>query len=81
MPIRVEQWDVQGRPLYRVIGVTWGGPRPADALQIRFQTDGPWIDEKAAAEAAANETAENDEEKPKKKTGGRKKKAADEAAA
>jgi DMSO/TMAO reductase YedYZ molybdopterin-dependent catalytic subunit len=44
MPIRVEQWDVQGRPLYRVIGITWGGPRPADALQIRFQTDGPWID-------------------------------------
>jgi len=44
MPIRVEQWDVQGRPLYRVIGITWGGPRPADALQIRFQTGGPWID-------------------------------------
>ena len=44
MPIRVEQWDVQGRPLYRVIGITWGGPKPADALQIRFQTGGPWID-------------------------------------
>jgi DMSO/TMAO reductase YedYZ molybdopterin-dependent catalytic subunit len=44
MPIRVEQWDVQGRPLYRIIGITWGGAQPADALQIRFRTDGPWID-------------------------------------
>jgi len=44
MPIRVEQWDVNGRPLYRVIGITWGGSTPAAALQIRFQTGGPWID-------------------------------------
>jgi DMSO/TMAO reductase YedYZ molybdopterin-dependent catalytic subunit len=44
MPIRVEQWDVQGRPLYRVIGITWGGPTPADTLQIRCQTGGAWID-------------------------------------
>jgi DMSO/TMAO reductase YedYZ molybdopterin-dependent catalytic subunit len=44
MPIRVEQWDVQGHPLYRVFGITWGGPAPAETLQIRFQTDGPWTD-------------------------------------
>jgi DMSO/TMAO reductase YedYZ molybdopterin-dependent catalytic subunit len=44
MPIRVEQWEVQGRPIYRVIGITWGGSAPADALQIRFETGGPWID-------------------------------------
>jgi len=44
MPVRVEQWRVQGRPLYRVVGITWGGPTPANALQIRFQTDGSWMD-------------------------------------
>jgi DMSO/TMAO reductase YedYZ molybdopterin-dependent catalytic subunit len=44
LPIRVEQWDVQDHPLYRIIGITWGGAAPADALQIRFQTDGPWFD-------------------------------------
>jgi len=41
-------------------------------------TDGPWIDEDAAAEVAAA-PADAEEEKPKKK-GGRKKKAAEEQA-
>lgn len=44
MPIRVEQWEVDRRPLYRVVGIVWGGPRPADALQIRFRTDEAWVD-------------------------------------
>src|SRR5262249_7924435 len=44
MPIRVEQWNARGRPLYRIVGLTWGGPTPAEALQIRVRTGGPWID-------------------------------------
>ncbi|HEX6463493.1 MAG TPA: molybdopterin-dependent oxidoreductase, partial [Vicinamibacterales bacterium] len=44
LPIRVEQWEVDRRPLYRVIGIVWGGSAPVDALQIRFRTDDPWVD-------------------------------------
>jgi DMSO/TMAO reductase YedYZ molybdopterin-dependent catalytic subunit len=44
MPIRVEQWDVRGRPAYRIVGITWGGPAPAASLQIRFRSGGEWID-------------------------------------
>ena len=43
-PIRVEQWDVAGRPAYRIIGLVWGGSTPVDALQIRFRTGDPWVD-------------------------------------
>jgi DMSO/TMAO reductase YedYZ molybdopterin-dependent catalytic subunit len=41
MPVRVEQWRVDGAILYRVIGVLWGGSRVTDALSIRFG-DGPF---------------------------------------
>ena len=44
MPIRVEQWDVGGRPLYRVVGIVWGGATRANALQIRFRTEEAWVD-------------------------------------
>ena len=44
MPIRVEQWDVAGHPLYRVVGIVWGGATRAEALQIRFRTDEAWVD-------------------------------------
>lgn len=43
-PIRVEQWDAQGRPLYRIAGIVWGGPTSANLLQIRFRTGGEWVD-------------------------------------
>ncbi len=36
MPIRVEQWRVEGKLLYRVIGILWGGDRTTDALVVRF---------------------------------------------
>jgi DMSO/TMAO reductase YedYZ molybdopterin-dependent catalytic subunit len=36
MPIRVEKWRVQGRTRYRVVGILWGGSRPVNALEIRF---------------------------------------------
>ena len=44
LPIRVEQWLVDRRPVYRVIGIVWGGSATVDALQIRFRTDDPWVD-------------------------------------
>jgi len=44
MPIRVEQWAIEGRPVYRIIGIVWGGSVPARTLQIRFRTDGAWMD-------------------------------------
>jgi len=42
-PIRVEQWAVNGRPVYRIVGILWGGPTPTNALQIRFGSGEPWV--------------------------------------
>jgi DMSO/TMAO reductase YedYZ molybdopterin-dependent catalytic subunit len=39
MPIRVEKWSVAGRIHYRVVGIAWGGSRPVEVLQIRFNPD------------------------------------------
>lgn len=36
MPIRVEQRRVDGRLVYDVVGLVWGGARPVDQLLIRF---------------------------------------------
>jgi DMSO/TMAO reductase YedYZ molybdopterin-dependent catalytic subunit len=41
MPVRVEKWRVEGRLVYRVLGILWGGARVTDALEIRFGT-GAW---------------------------------------
>ena len=43
-PIRVEQWALDGRPVYRLVGVMWGGQAATNALQIRFRSGGPWVD-------------------------------------
>jgi DMSO/TMAO reductase YedYZ molybdopterin-dependent catalytic subunit len=42
-PVRVEQWIVGGRVLYRVVGILWGGERPTDALAIRFKSGEPYV--------------------------------------
>jgi len=39
MPVRVEKWYVDGKILYRVVGIIWGGDKPTDALEIRFNSD------------------------------------------
>jgi DMSO/TMAO reductase YedYZ molybdopterin-dependent catalytic subunit len=45
MPVRVEQWAVDGgRPLYRVIGIVWGGSASTTPLQIRFRSSEAWVD-------------------------------------
>ena len=36
LPVRMEQWRVDGQLLYRVVGIMWGGERPTDKLMIRF---------------------------------------------
>lgn len=41
--VRVEKWLVDGKIVYRVIGVMWGGTRPTNALLIRFKSTEPWV--------------------------------------
>jgi DMSO/TMAO reductase YedYZ molybdopterin-dependent catalytic subunit len=43
MPIRVEKWLIDGRVVYRVIGIIWGGAKPTNALSIRFRSGQPWV--------------------------------------
>ena len=42
MPIRVERWLIAGRPLYRIVGVLWGGTAPVERLAIRTRTGRPF---------------------------------------
>jgi DMSO/TMAO reductase YedYZ molybdopterin-dependent catalytic subunit len=43
MPVRVEKWTENGRVLYRVFGIIWGGSKPTNALWIRFKSGTPWV--------------------------------------
>ncbi len=36
MPVRVEQWRVDGALEYRIVGIVWGGTRPVDRLVLRL---------------------------------------------
>jgi DMSO/TMAO reductase YedYZ molybdopterin-dependent catalytic subunit len=56
MPVRVEMWRVDGRVAYRVVGVMWGGARPTDALQIRFNPDEAFVPVDVCPPQATNET-------------------------
>ena len=42
MPIRVEKRRTPDGVHYRVVGIAWGGERPAGRLAIRFGSDGAW---------------------------------------
>jgi DMSO/TMAO reductase YedYZ molybdopterin-dependent catalytic subunit len=42
MPVRVEKWARDGRIVYRVVGILWGGAKPTNALSIRFKSGSPW---------------------------------------
>ncbi|MDP2314100.1 MAG: molybdopterin-dependent oxidoreductase [Pseudomonadota bacterium] len=42
LPIRVEEWRVDGRARYRVWGIVWGGARPAGALEFRSGKKERW---------------------------------------
>jgi DMSO/TMAO reductase YedYZ molybdopterin-dependent catalytic subunit len=39
-PVRVEQWRLDGKIVYRVVGITWGGPVRSEKLKIRFGSRG-----------------------------------------
>jgi len=43
MPIRVEKWRVNGEIKYRVVGILWGGSRPVNVLEIRFNPDEDYV--------------------------------------
>ena len=43
MPIRVEEWSVAGKMIYRVAGVLWGGSQPVNALEIRFNPEEDYV--------------------------------------
>jgi DMSO/TMAO reductase YedYZ molybdopterin-dependent catalytic subunit len=43
MPVRIEKWVVDGRVVYRVVGILWGGERPTNALSIRFKSGEPYV--------------------------------------
>jgi DMSO/TMAO reductase YedYZ molybdopterin-dependent catalytic subunit len=43
VPVRIEQWRIDGTIAYRVVGIIWGGGKPTNALAIRFKTSEPWV--------------------------------------
>jgi hypothetical protein len=55
-PIRIEQWVVDGRVVYRVVGILWGGAEPTDALAIRFKAGEPYVRVDACAKPASTTT-------------------------
>jgi len=43
MPLRVEKWLVDGKIVYRVAGILWGGSRPVSGLEIRFNPEEEYV--------------------------------------
>lgn len=43
MPIRIEKWSAGGKIKFRVVGIQWGGPRPLDGLEIRFNVNESYV--------------------------------------
>jgi DMSO/TMAO reductase YedYZ molybdopterin-dependent catalytic subunit len=43
MPIRVEKWVVDGKIEYHVNGIAWGGTRPVNDLEIRFNAEEDFV--------------------------------------
>ena len=39
MPVRVAKWRIDGKIVYRVVGILWGGKQTTDALVIRFNAN------------------------------------------
>jgi DMSO/TMAO reductase YedYZ molybdopterin-dependent catalytic subunit len=42
-PVRVERRRTEQGIEYRIVGVVWGGEKPAERLAIRFKAKDPWI--------------------------------------
>jgi DMSO/TMAO reductase YedYZ molybdopterin-dependent catalytic subunit len=43
MPVRVEGWRVDGKLVYRIVGILWGGSKPTRSLTIRFNPDTDYV--------------------------------------
>ncbi len=43
MPVHVEKWRIQGKIVYRVVGILWGGRQTTDALVIRFNANETYV--------------------------------------
>jgi len=43
IPIRIEKWLVGAKIKYRVAGIEWGGSRPVNALEIRFNPEEDYV--------------------------------------
>jgi len=43
MPIKVAKWLVEGKINYRVVGILWGGSRPVNVLEIRFNPEEDYV--------------------------------------
>ena len=43
MPIRVEKWRVDGGIKHVVVGILWGGSRPVNLLEIRFNPEEDYV--------------------------------------
>jgi len=43
VPVRIEKWEEDGRLVYKIVGILWGGSRPTNALGIRFGSDQPLV--------------------------------------
>jgi DMSO/TMAO reductase YedYZ molybdopterin-dependent catalytic subunit len=55
MPVRVEQWEVEGELIYKIVGIMWGGTELTQALAIRFD-GGPPIPVERCWAQATNDT-------------------------
>ncbi|MGE3314238.1 MAG: molybdopterin-dependent oxidoreductase [Planctomycetaceae bacterium] len=42
IPVAIEKWRVGEKLAYRVLGISWGGDKPSDKLQIRFGPGEDW---------------------------------------
>jgi DMSO/TMAO reductase YedYZ molybdopterin-dependent catalytic subunit len=56
MPVRVERWRVNGKTVYRVVGIMWGGSRVTDRLTIRFAPGQPYVPIDVCPKPRTNQT-------------------------
>jgi Oxidoreductase molybdopterin binding domain len=57
LPVRFEQWKIGGKIVYRIVGITWGGPVRTEKLKIRFmlgRAGSPWAPVQFCKAATSN---------------------------
>ena len=56
MPVRIEKWRLDGRVVYRVIGIIWGGSAVTDRLAIRFNSREEFVPVNICPKATTTDT-------------------------